>query len=200
MPGSAQAVSPAPLHPHVLRDFSFSGCATSCLPRQGLLSGVFLLQEPPLSLSLLLLWPGLHHHTPLFFLGGLEAPTSSWLWAAPLSSDHLAFSARIPSCGSGQRPPPAECVVSPSPDLVTFSRDPEPGYSPLSTAWAFVASPDALTAAFELLLFQNQAHHRPHYQGSLWFEVLLSPPTSFLQWGRQAQFTEDPLSPKLSPS
>ena len=88
----------------------------------------------------------------------------------------------------------------PSPDLVTFSRDPEPGYSPLSTAWAFVASPDALTAAFELLLFQNQAHHRPHYQGSLWFEVLLSPPTSFLQWGRQAQFTEDPLSPKLSPS
>lgn len=72
LPGSAQAVSPAPLYPHALCHLSFWGCATSCLPRQGLLPGVFLLQELPL--SLLLLWPGLHHHPPLFFWADSKHP------------------------------------------------------------------------------------------------------------------------------
>lgn len=64
--------------------FSFWGYAASCLLGQGL-SGVFLLQEPPFSLTLLLLWPGLHHHPPFFLFSGQTRSTHLFLALGCLS-------------------------------------------------------------------------------------------------------------------
>lgn len=178
--------------------FSFWGCAASCLLGQGL-SGLFLVQEPPFSLALLLLWPGLHHHPLLFcFLGRLEAPLPGF--GLPLCS--LVTLRSLPGSppvdlGSSSLPQSVSCLPAPFCHLLKRFRAGLLG----PTTWALVPSPDALIAASGLLVFQNQAHHRPQSHGSLWFGNL-SPPTApaLLQCGHRAQFTEEPASPRLSPS
>lgn len=115
LPGSAQAVSPAPLHPHALV-ILLLGLRRLLPPRARPLRavsrpGTSLLPRSPVALARPASSP------PAFLFSGQTRSTSSWLWAASLFSGHLAFSARIPSCGSGQLLPPTECVLSPSPLL-----------------------------------------------------------------------------------